>query len=150
MQLTRKILFLPVWLWATIVIIAVGGAAYYTINQPKHAGWRYGACKVFLEHYVRFPTTINMREGGESRGSAVLSFSDRNPYGSEQVRSFECYFSHENGHTKLSRITLDRKALPDDIVARYNDMLPVLLGVELDTALPKDVPDDLEALKEDK
>lgn len=145
--LTQKILKLPLWLWITLLLFAAGGATAFVMNQPRHAGWRYGACKAFLEQYVRFPTTIDVQTGGETRNSAVISFSDINPFGAQQIRVFECFYSEGPGGTQLSRITLDRKTLPDDLTKKFNAQLKLLAGQKLDTALPKDLPSDLEDLK---
>ena len=145
--LTQKYFKLPVWLWATILLFAAGGATAYLMNQPRHAGWRYGACKVFLEQYIRFPTTIQVQTGSESRNSVAIGFSDINPFGSQQIRVFECFYSQGPKGTELSKITMDRKTLPDDLTKKFNAQLKLLAGQKLDTALPKDLPRSLEALK---
>jgi len=146
--LTQKIFKLPVWLWLTVLIFAAGGAAGYLYSMPKHAGWRYGACKVFLEQYVRYPSTIEIRTGGETRSSAVISFADINPFGSQQVRVFECHYSEGPRGTVLSKVTVDRKTMPEDMTKKFNDQLGILAGQKLDTALPKDLPRDLEDFKQ--
>lgn len=146
-MLTQKLWKLPVWAWLTLLIFISGGAVGYVYNLPQHAGWRYGACKVFLEQYVRYPPTIEIQTGGETRNSAVISFSDINPFGAQQIRVFECHYSQGPSGTVLSRVTIDRKALPDEQVKKFNEQLGILAGQELDTALPKDLPEDLEDLK---
>ena len=149
LNLTRKVARLPVWLWAALVLGGIGGLSAYVVNQPDHAGWRYGACKVFLEQYVRFPDTIDIKVGAEMRASVAIGFSDINPFGAQQIRVFECYFSQTQNGEHLSRITIDRKALPDDIVKKFDAMLPLLANLQdLDTALPGELPNDLEDLKE--
>ncbi len=146
---TARFLKIPVWIFLTFALFGAGGGLAYLLTLPKHAGWRYGACRVFLEHYIRFPETIQIEEGGETRNSAVLIFSDINPFGARQVRVFECYYSQgPRGNVILSRILLDRRQLPSALVEKYNTMLPVITSLELDTALPKDFPDNLEDLKE--
>lgn len=147
-MLSQKFLRLPLWLWATFLLFIAGGFIAFTLSQPTQAGWRYGACKAFLEQYVRFPSTINIKIGGETRASAVIGFADINPFGAEQIRVFECYYSQDNqGRTVLSKVTMDRKALPEDTIQTYNAMLPILLSQKLDTALPDPLPDALEDLK---
>lgn len=143
--LTKKYLRVTGWLWVTLIVFLAGGATAFVINMPQHASWRFGACKVFLEQYVRFPPTIKIEDGGETQGSAQISFSDRNPFGAEQIRVFECYFTQDN---HLTRITMDRKALPVELVKTYDAQLPFLSSQKLDTALPKDPPRKLEDLKD--
>jgi hypothetical protein len=146
--LTSKILGLPMWLLVLVFAGGAAGAIAYTLNAPQHASWRYGACKAFLEQYVRFPTTIEIEQGGETTGSAYISFSDTNPFGSQQVRVFECYYTQDaQGRAALTRVTIDRKAIPADLTKSFNDQLPILGTQKLDTALPKDLPSSLEDYK---
>ncbi|MCB1538570.1 MAG: hypothetical protein H6865_02760 [Rhodospirillales bacterium] len=147
--LTRKFLKLPLWLWLTLALFIAGGALGFVLTRPQHAGWRYGVCRAYLELYLRFPETIRIDEGGETSTGAMLIFADVNPFGSEQVRMWECYFTRGNdGNVTLSRITIDRRALPAALIQKYAQMLPVLAGLELNTALPKELPNDLEDLKD--
>ncbi len=146
--LAGKFLKIPVFVWLTVVLFAAGGGIAWLSSQPQHAGWRYGACRAFLELYVRFPDSIEIEEGGETRTSAIISYIDVNPFGSRQLRIFECNYTQEQGRIVLSRITLDRRALPTPIIDRFNNMLPVVTSLELNTALPKDIPDALEDLKD--
>lgn len=148
--LTRKILRMPMWLWIFVLLLALGGGGAWMAAQPAHASWRYGACKAFLEQYVRFPVTIDVEIGAETRSSAVIGFSDVNPFGSQQIRVFECHYSESaDGRVTLSRITIDRKALPEDVVKNFDAMLPLLaVNPDLDTALPKDVPENIADLKD--
>ena len=139
---------LPIWGWATIGAIIVGGLLAFAFTQPDHAGWRYGACKALLERTLKYPTTMTVIDGGESQASASLIFADTNPYGAEQIRVFECHYSTDaQGRTKLSKITMDRKAIPDEITQGYNRILPLFMGIETDTALPQDLPKTLSDLK---
>lgn len=148
--LTNRYMRVPIWVWIGGVVAVATAAGLIMSNLPVHASWRYGACKVFLEHYVRFPTTISVKIGGETRNSALVGFADTNPFGSEQVRIFECYFSEKaEGQVTLSKLSMDRKALPDSVVKAYNRMLPIILSQELDTRLPKELPENLADLKED-
>lgn len=148
-MLTRKYFGAALWVWITLGAFAAGGLTAYSISQPQYASWRYGACRAFLDQYVRFPTTIDIKVGGETRSSVVIGFSDTNPYGSEQIRVFECYYSQDsNGRVSLSKVTMDRKPIPDDTLAAYNATLPLLQTQKLDTALPKALPSNLEDLKE--
>ncbi len=142
--LTDKILGLKTWIWILVIVVIGGGGLTWLAKQPQHATWRYGVCKVYLEEYVRFPLTINIEQGGETIGSAYISFTDVNPFGSQTVRNFECYFSqNDTGRIVLSKVTVDRKPVPDDLLKIFQGELPVLTSQKLDTALPKDLPSDL-------
>jgi len=145
----KKTIRLPLWGWGLVGAAVLGIVITVVMMLPSYAGWRYGACKVILEQYVRFPTTIDIKVGGESESSAVVGFSDINPFGAEQIRIFECYYSqNSDGGVTLSKLTMDRKALPEEVVKRFNQMLPIIVQEKLDTKLPPDLPDDLEGLKE--
>lgn len=143
--LRQKFFHLPLWAWIVLGLSLAGGLLYIAMNQPQHASWRYGACKVFLEHSVRFPETIDVIVGNDTANSALIAFSDINAYGAEQVKVFECYYSTgTNGQPSLSKITLDRRPIPDAQITKFNQMLPIILTQELDTALPDDFPRKLE------
>lgn len=144
----RNALRLPLWGWGTIGAVLIGGLLGIYMNMPEHASWRYGACKVFLERYVRFPDTLKVIAGWESQASTGIAFTDMNPFGAEQIRIFECYFSNTNGEITLSKITLDRKPIADEIFKNYSTLLPLLAAIETDTALPPPTPSALEDLKD--
>lgn len=148
--LSQKLWRLPIWAWLIVMAIILGSGYAYMNAQPAQASWRYGACKVFLEQYVRFPNTLKIKEGWETSGSAGMSFTDRNPFGSEQIRTFECYYSTgAQGGTRLSKITLDRRTLPEAVTSRFSAMLPVLAGQqELNNDLPKPLPRNLKDMQD--
>jgi hypothetical protein len=147
--LTAKTMGLALWVWLLIILAVAGGGGWYLASQPVQASWRYGVCRAFLDQYVRFPTTVKIEQGGETRGSAYMTFFDTNPFGAQQVRVFECYFNEDaQGRVTLSRITMDRKSIPQDYVDKYNAQIPVLASQKLDTALPGDLPSNIEDLKD--
>ncbi|HEY8963173.1 MAG TPA: hypothetical protein VIN59_01790 [Alphaproteobacteria bacterium] len=145
---------LPLWVWITIAAFAAGGLFAYALNQPNYAGWRYGACKVFLEHSLRFPPTTKIFLGGEQilndrQSKAGVAFSAINTYGSQQVKMFECYYDiGANGAPILTKIMVEDDPMDPKKVAEFNKMLPIILTQKLDTALPKDIPTDLEDVHE--
>lgn len=142
--LNDKILGLKTGVWLAILVVVSAAGIWYKVSQPAYATQRYGICKVFLEQYLRFPTTLTINQGGETRGSAVIRFSDVNPFGSQQVRTFECFFSQDaKGRTTLSRITMDRKAIAEEKIKFFQKEMPLLMVQELDNALPKDLPSNL-------
>ncbi len=145
---------LPLWGWGIIAVILIGGALAIALNLPQHGSWRYGACKVFLENSIRFPTTIDIISAKENSTTVTIGFSDINPQGSQQIRDFKCYYSaNEQGRTTLTKITIydgmknGATPLPDDITKKFNAMLPILSGEKMDTRLPKDIPTSVEDLK---
>jgi len=143
--LSQKFLKLPLWLWVLLAAGMAGGLLAFALSQPQLGSWRYGACRVFLEHTLRFPVTLQIKDVMESQASSRITYSDINPYGSQQMRDFECYYSTgTDGRTVLSKITLDRKILPDDKITLFNQMLPIILTQELNTALPDTGPSNLE------
>ena len=144
-----KVPQLPIWGWVAVGAVALGGIIALAMSQPSYGTWRYGACKVFLENYVRFPESIDIKEGGDGMNSAIIAFSDINPYGSQQIRVFECHYSQDKqGRIMLSKITMDRKILSDEVIKRFNEMLQTMPIEEVDTKLPENLPQDLEDLKE--
>ena len=72
---------LPIWGWATIGAVVLGALGAFAYTLPSHASWRYGACKVFLERYVKFPSTIDVKTGREFSAMVEIAFADMNPYG---------------------------------------------------------------------
>ena len=147
----RSLQKMPWWGWVVAGVFATLVAILVVWLQPAKAGWRYGACKVILERYIRFPETGNVLVGGEREGSATIVFSDVNPFGAQQIRTFECYYSQDaSGRVTLSKLMMDRKTLPDDTVAYYNRALPVIMNLKLDMVLPPPPPDDPVELKSAK
>ncbi len=147
--LNDKIIGVKTIYWLILIGVLSIGGIYYAMTRPVHASWRYGACRALLEQYVRFPITVNVEQGGETRGSAFISFSDINPFGSQTVRNFECHFSQDaKGHTVLSKVTVDRKSIKDEQLRVFQKQLSVLVTQELDTALPRDLPSNLQDYKD--
>ena len=66
-KLTIGKVTLPLWLWVLPLVLVSVGILVFALSQPKEASWRYGVCKAFLQSYVRFPSTIDIKVGGESR-----------------------------------------------------------------------------------
>lgn len=142
--LNDRILGLKTGVWILLVTVIGGVGMYYMLNRPVHASWRYGVCRALLDQYIRFPITVSVEQGGETRGTAYISFSDINPFGSQTVRMFECHFSQDaRGRTILSKVTVDRKAIKEETLRLFQKQISVLATQELDTALPKDLPANL-------
>ncbi|MBU6234588.1 MAG: hypothetical protein KGQ41_01975 [Alphaproteobacteria bacterium] len=140
---------LPWWGWGIAGAVLVGIVVSVAMSMPEQGSWRYGACKVFLQRYIKYPESIRFIAGGETMSTVSIVFSDTNPFGAQQIRVFECLFSNPDGRLSLSKITMDRKPIPDEIVKTYNALLPTLAGIELETELPPPPPNSLENLKED-
>jgi hypothetical protein len=138
---------MPLWGWGMLGITLIGAAIGVALNMPQHGSFRYGACRVFLESYIRFPSSIQIIAAGETQNITTISFSDINPFGAEQIRDFKCYFTNApNGKTLLTSITLNdgmKKGglpLPDAITKKFNAMLPTLATTKLNTELPESLP----------
>lgn len=147
---TKKSFRLPLWGWAALGVLLLGGGVAVALNLPQQGTWRYGACRVFLEDYIRFPTTLRVLGVRENATTATISFSDMNAYGSEQIRDFKCYYSTDaRGRTSLSKVTIydGRKngpaSLPEERIRKYTKMLPAINSAEPDATLPRDAPDDI-------
>lgn len=141
----KKYARLPLWLWASMgggaLIALIIGAAL----QPSYGTWRVGACRALLETVVRYPTSLEFLEMGESARSAAIVYTDINAYGTQQIKTFECHFTSDaTGAIHLSRVMQNRRALPDEVLADLNKKLPIILTQELDTRLPKPLPSKLE------
>jgi hypothetical protein len=140
----KKSFRIPLWGWGVLGVITMGAAVGIALNLPQHGSFRYGACRVFLESYIRFPSSIDIITANENPNIVTISFSDINPYGAEQIRDFKCYFAAApGGKTLLTKITLDdgmkkgARPLPDHITKNFNAMLPTLRTTELNTKLPE-------------
>lgn len=128
-----------------IVIIA---ATIYFLSPSSTSGtWRYGACQVFLERTVRFPTTVKQIAVSETRVGAKILFTHTNPYGYTQTQLLECIFKTENNAVSLTKATIDRLTIDQDTLNTFNKSLPVILRQLPDLTYPPRPPSDLEKIK---
>ena len=128
-----------------LIIIAI--SIYSSTSSGATGTWRYGVCKVFLERYQQYPDHLKILTAGEKQSSAQIGYLATNAYGMRQSGLLECFYSTSNG-VQLSKVTLDRKPLPDDMVEIFNKTIPVVLAQEdLDLTLPPSLPNTMAGLK---
>lgn len=145
MNWREKYLRLPLWGWTLIAGILLAILITGALVMPSYGSWRIGACRALLETVVRFPSSIDYLEMGESATSAGIVYTDINAYGTQQIKTFECYYSADaQGNIVLSRVMQNRRALSEATLKSLNEKLPIILTQELDTQLPKPLPSKLE------
>lgn len=132
---------------AILLIIAVIGGLVYLSSLPPKGTWRFAACRSLIQFEFTYPGTIDVLSATEGKTTARLYLSEMNTFGYERIWQVDCDYQINGGKVKLARVSLDRKKIPDDRIAYYNKMLPVLMGQKPDPTMPKPLPASLDKLK---
>ncbi len=93
------------------------------------AGATYGICKVYLETQVRFPLYLNYIGLADDGDNVRIWYTRTDAFGGQRLEIIRCYYKYDEatGSSIVDKITIDRREEPDDKVARFNVVLPVVL-----------------------
>lgn len=85
----------------------------------------------------------------EENTAARIYFAEKNPFGNERIVQADCDYQIDSARQRvaLKRLSFDRKAVPNDRVARYNKMIPTLMAMDVNKDLPPKMADSLDRLK---
>ncbi len=137
-------------IWVVFLLIAVGiGYAIYNAQKPKQGGTLYGVCKTLMDFEYQYPFTFDILSVSEGRRDVRIFMAETNSFGQERIIQVDCDFSMNNNKLLLARLTLDRKAVPDEKIEYYNRIVPTLASMSdtLNRDLPKPLPKSLQELK---
>ena len=122
-----------------------------TFTAGTQGTWRFGVCKVFLERYAEYPSSLKILTAGEKQSSAQIGYMITNAFGSRQSELMECFYNVTGAGVSLSRVTIERKPLPQELIDIFNPTIGIILADEdLDKTFPPSLPNDLEDLKQDE
>lgn len=122
-----------------ILILAIAYAAYSFFAGSHRTGtWRYGLCKMLLEQYSYFPDSLIILDAAEGQTAAKIRYMMSGPYGGQESREIECFYSVRPNSIQLSRVTIDRRPL--DLLSRAQSIMPQTSdGKAVDTPTAQEV-----------
>lgn len=119
-----------------------------TLTSGREGTWRYALCKVFLERYVDYPTSLKILTAGEKSNSAQIGYIATNAFGSRESELMECFYNIETGGIRLNQVTIDRIPIDNTLIDVFNPTIGSILAQDdLDYKFPEDFPEDLEDYK---
>ena len=95
-------------------LVAIGVLIYFgfsMVGNGRTGTWRYGVCKVFLEQYTSYPSSLILLTAEEGANAARIGYLSTNAYGAQESGIMECFYSVNSQGVKLNRVTIDRKSL---------------------------------------
>jgi hypothetical protein len=115
-----------------------------TFTAGREGTWRYALCKVFLERYVDYPTSMKILTAGEKSNSAQIGYIATNAFGSRESELIECFYNIEQNGIRLNQVTIDRIPIDNTLINVFNPTIGTILAQEnLDYKFPKDFPEDI-------
>ena len=118
-------------------------------NNANATSYRllYGVCKTFLELQIRNPHTLKINKliaGGNEKNPVVsMRFSMVNGAGSLVVERMDCFFQVDEKQTKMTLVEWNKQPVDNEVIDRFNPVIPILLSNPPDTTLPAPLPDSL-------
>lgn len=128
-----------------IYLILFGLFCYlvYWLVKPYKSDMKYGICKVFIELQVPYPYTLYFSEVIDFNDSVRVWFSHYDSFGDYRLMPVQCYFgAHETYGMGLKRITIGRREIDPEVVARFNHSLPAVFAYPPDLVYPTPLPND--------
>lgn len=123
---------------------------FYILLIPYKGGLNFGACKVFLELYVRYPDTLNLSTVEDFGDSYRIWFTEIDAFGQYRLQQMQCFYrADENTGFAIDRVTVDRRQVDQKIVEDFNRSIPVIAKFPPDLTLPSPIPDSLRDIQID-
>ncbi|HRQ61273.1 MAG TPA: hypothetical protein PLO23_07175 [Alphaproteobacteria bacterium] len=116
----------------------------YLLFIPFKGGMNFGACKVFLELYVRYPDTLNLSTVEDFGESYRIWFTEVDAFGQYRHQQIQCFYKpDETTGFAIDRVTIDRREVEQKFIDDFNRSLPTVLAFPPDLTYPKAIPDSL-------
>lgn len=123
---------------------------FYLLFIPFTGGMNFGACKVFLELYVRYPQSLNLSTVEDFGESYRIWFTETDAFGQYRLQQIQCFYRpDETTGFAIDRVAIDRRDVDQKIVEDFNRSLPVVLAFPPDLTYPKAIPDSLSDIEID-
>lgn len=139
--------------WWKIGSIGVGavsifGLLIYVALAPKKGGPMLGVCKVFIERFIFYPTTLKYQFIEQYPKAVRIGYTYIDGFGQFRLDMAECGFRPDvQGGMVLDSVLLNREDIEQDVVERFNVGLPTIFANMPDLSLLDPLPDDLVELK---
>jgi|GEM_PF-861877 len=133
-----------------LVAILIVGYGINLLFKPFQGDMKFGICRVFLEQQLNFPDTLRLSTVQDFGESVRIWYSHIDAFGAYRLEPLECFFrADENYGAALEYVTIGRREVDPDKVARFNKSIPAIFAYPPDLTLPTGFPDTLNDLKFD-
>ncbi|MCB9964141.1 MAG: hypothetical protein H6855_06125 [Rhodospirillales bacterium] len=131
-------------LLAVLAVLGITGFLAYVFYGPRWGPIHYGICKVFVERYIDFPTTLKVRDVEYYGPNIRIFVSHQDSAGQFNYNVFECEYAR--GTFEITRARKDRKIISDldtkdkvhpEILESFNKGIPAILRNPPDLLLPR-------------
>lgn len=120
----------------------------YGLFKPYQAGLTFGVCKIFLELNTRYPHTLRLSTVEELNDFVRIWYTQTNAFGEYKLENIQCHFeADEKTGGRLSKISINRRAVDPERVAAFNKMLPIIFENPPDLTYPRPISNRLEDMK---
>jgi hypothetical protein len=136
------------------VLLLVWAGNY--LFAPYQAGPTYGICRVYLENTLRFPGDMRLstiedlrpKQAKDSLGGVRIWYTQVDAFGKYRMENIECFYKQdpERG-AMVDTITINRRPVDPEQVAKFNTVLPVVMANMPDLTYPDPLPDSLSDLQ---
>lgn len=118
--------------------------------QPLRGTEEYGLCRVFAELRLKYPDTMTILQQSKFQNEQRIYYAYVGPYGERKIDMVGCTFQKNpsTGKLMLVKATLNRDDLPKSEVKGFNDGLPYIQNMKVNTILPPKWDGTIEGLKE--
>ena len=128
--------------------LALLGWIVHYLFMPYKGGMTFGICKTFLELNVRFPQDMRISTVDDFGDNVRIWYTQLDAFGEYRMENIQCHFrADEATGAAIDKITINRRAVDPQRVARFNKALPVILEFPPDLTIPYPLPDSLEDLQ---
>lgn len=122
----------------------------YLLFIPFQGGMNFGACKVFLELYVRYPDTLHLSTVEDFGDSYRIWFTETDAFGQYRLQQVQCFYrADDTTGFAIERVEIDRRPVDQKFVDDFNRSLPTVLAFPPDLTYPKAIPDSLSDIEID-
>lgn len=125
-------------------ILGVLGYGYYIFTMPVVGSIGFGMCKVFLERWVEYPSSLRLSEIKEFRDSVRIWYIQTDSFGQYRMEPIQCFYANtpERGF-HMEKITINRRDLEPQVVNDFNRSMPSIRMVEEYLHIPYPLPDNI-------
>lgn len=122
----------------------------YMLFVPYKGGMTFGVCKVFLELYVPYPSTLRLSTVDDLGSSVRIWYTHSDSFGQYQLEPIQCFYREDpNLPFALDRVTVRRRELDAARIETFNHSLPTIFANPPDLSLPWPLEDSLKDLQLD-
>lgn len=139
-------------------VVCVLSYGVWWLFKPWQGGITFGVCKVFLELYVQNPRSLRLSTVDDFGDTVRIWFTQVDSFGEYRMEPIQCHFRHATPEDQLKygnvsfvldKVTVSRRELDPQRVARFNAAIPGIVANPPDMTLPTPLADSLQGLQID-